>query len=301
MPMKRFITGRGCPYNCTFCHNQILKEVLKGRGRYVRKMPVGKVIEEILAVKTKYPLTSVHFSDDTFILDRKWLFEFLKRYKEKVNIPFSCNVRADLIDKKVVVALKRAGCRAVSFGVESGNEIIRNQILGKSLDDETILKAAKLLRKAKIKFLTTNMSGIPGEEEKDILATLELNRKIRPNFTRAFIFDAFPKLPLTQIAIERGDLRKDYSLVHYRLLSHEPIIKTVDPNLIRNMVYLFPLLIKLPLPLFLIRFICKTINSRWSYPFGRILQGWQEAGFFNVRFIPGMRYFFHIYRAFRLY
>lgn len=297
--MKRFITGRGCPYNCAFCHNQILKKTLKGKGKYVRKIPVEMVIKEILTVRANYPLTSVHISDDTFILDRKWLFEFLKTYKEKVNLPFSCNIRADLIDKKVALSLKKANCRAVSFGVESGNETIRNKILNKRLDNKTILRAVELLRKNKMKFLTTNMLGVPGEEEKDILETLEFNRKINPDYTRAFVFDAFPGLPLTQIAIKRGHLKKNYSLADFKALSHEPIIKNVNRNLIKNTTSLFYLLVKIPIPISLVRIMLKMPYNKVIYVIDRASQAFVEAKFFNISLMPGLRYFRHVFTVFK--
>jgi len=249
-------------------------------------------------VKAKYPLTSVHFSDDTFVLNKKWLFEFLKKYKEKIDIPFSCNVRADLIDKKIVLELKRAGCRAVSFGVESGNEIIRNQILGKTTDDKVILKTVKLLQKAKIQFLTTNMFGIPGEEEEDIWKTLEFNRRIKPNFTRAFIFDAYPGLPLSQTAIEKGHLRKDHSLANFKALSHEPIIKNVNKNLIKNTTSLFYLLVKIPIPICLMRICLKIPYNKFVYVIDRMSQAFVEARFFDISLIPGLKYFLHVFTVF---
>ena len=53
-------------------------------------------------------------------------------YKKEINIPFACLIRADLATDETVKLLKDAGCYLISFGIESGNENIRNTVLKKS-------------------------------------------------------------------------------------------------------------------------------------------------------------------------
>ena len=105
-PQKRFMTTRGCPYNCTFCFNHALMELYKDKGKYVRRRSVQNVIDEILQVKKKYSIKTVYFEDDTFILDRKWINEFLEEYRKKVNTPFICLIRANLVDEELVKLFK---------------------------------------------------------------------------------------------------------------------------------------------------------------------------------------------------
>ncbi|MGD9405872.1 MAG: cobalamin B12-binding domain-containing protein, partial [Anaerolineae bacterium] len=35
--IKHFLTGRGCPYNCTYCFNHALSELYRGKGRRFRQ------------------------------------------------------------------------------------------------------------------------------------------------------------------------------------------------------------------------------------------------------------------------
>ena len=151
LPVKRFISGIGCPYQCTFCHNPLHIQLFKGKGKFVRKKSVRRVIDEIRAVSDTYVLKNVHFSDDTFVLDKQWLQEFLETYRQEINMPFSCNIRIDQVDESMVRDMAHSGCYGVSFGIESGSERIRNNILKKNLDQNTIINNAKIIKKYGIK------------------------------------------------------------------------------------------------------------------------------------------------------
>ncbi len=58
-PSKHFITGRGCPFNCSFCSNKAYKSLYQGLGTMVRQPDPGKICEEISLIKRQYPLKSV--------------------------------------------------------------------------------------------------------------------------------------------------------------------------------------------------------------------------------------------------
>lgn len=298
LPMKRFITGRGCPFNCAFCHNQLLKNIFRDGGTYVRKMPVEKIIGEILEVRKRYPLKNVHFSDDTFVLHRTWVMQFCEAYKRDVGLPFSCNIRVDLLDEKLTAMLADAGCRAVSVGLESGSEQVRNQILRKQITNDTVMKGVLLLKEHGIAFLTTNMIGVPGESEGDIWDTLTFNRKIRPTFTRCFIFDAFPGLPLTEHAIRAGHLPQNYSLEYFSAMSHEPIVGNINRDMVKNLSLLFFLLVRIPIPVPVLKVSLKLGSGKLVYLVGRIIQAYVEAKFFRLPLLPGIRYAYHIAKSF---
>ena len=204
LPSKQFLSGRGCPYRCTYCLSGKFRHIFQSCGPIVRKKSVDYLLEEILEVRRLYPLNMVVFSDDTFILDKKWLFEFFEHYPTAIGLPYSCNIRADLVDEDVVRGLKNSGCRNVRWSVESGNSILRNEVLLRGMSDEQILNTAELLHKYKLPFSVGNLVGLPGESFDKMLETLELNIRIRPYLGIGNIFVPFPGLDLTRYAIEHG-------------------------------------------------------------------------------------------------
>ncbi|MDD5423184.1 MAG: radical SAM protein, partial [Candidatus Omnitrophica bacterium] len=166
-PEKYFMSGRGCPYNCSFCFNHIYMDLYRGKGPFVRHRKVDNVINEIRQVKERYKLELVYFLDDTWVLNKRWLHEFLPVYRREIGLPFIAYVRADIVDEALVAGLKEAGCRAVDMGVETGDECRRNIILKKKVTDAELKNASRLLRKHKLKFRTTNMLALPGETLED--------------------------------------------------------------------------------------------------------------------------------------
>jgi len=204
--IKHFIAGRGCPYGCTYCFNHALVAIYRGKGKHVRLRPASDVVDDVVAVRDRYPLEFVVFVDDTFILDREWLAEFAADYRLRVGLPFFCNVRANLVTEELVGVLRAAGCHSVSMGIESGNSEIRNNLLNRNLSQEQILQAAKLIRAGGLRFTSTNMIGLPGTTIEHDLETLDLNIAARPDYAHVFIFQPYPRTKLGQYALDNDML-----------------------------------------------------------------------------------------------
>jgi len=202
-PIKHFIAGRGCPYNCKYCFNEKYSKVYEGKGKRVRFRSVDNVIEEVKDVINKYPTKVVYFQDDTFILDKEWLKEFCEKYKE-INLPFHCHVRANLVDEEIVKMLKEAKCYSVHIAAETADDKIRNEVLNRNMSKEEILNSCKLLRKYGIKFMMQNMIGLPGGSLKKDLKTLKLNIKCKPNYAWVSIFQPYPGTELEKYCRENG-------------------------------------------------------------------------------------------------
>ncbi len=209
--MVMFMASRGCPYNCSFCFNKDMVRLVKGLGSWVRFRSVDNLIEEIEIVSRNRKIRHIDFHDDTFIVNRKWLFEFLDVYKRKYSIPFICKVRADLIDIDIARALKSAGCSRVSFGLESGDEKLRNLLLKKNVTDKQIRNAAAIFHEVGLPFFTYNMMGLPGERLNEAFKTLELNIEIKAKCAWTSIFQPFPGTQLAEYCLEKGFLKQPIS------------------------------------------------------------------------------------------
>ncbi len=207
-PNVHFMAGRGCPYSCSFCFNRSMRELCRELGPPVRMRSVDNLIEEIDGVNRKWGIEVVYFQDDTFVLDRDWLFDFLDRYASCLRLPFYCTVRADLVTADMARALRDAGCYRVSFGVESGVERIRREVLKKNVSDEQIREAASILHDAGITFQTTNMMGLPGETLADAVRTLELNIQIGADIAWTSIYQPYPGTELGDRTLAEGRVDK---------------------------------------------------------------------------------------------
>jgi anaerobic magnesium-protoporphyrin IX monomethyl ester cyclase len=202
--LKPFITGRGCPYNCSFCFNEAYSQLYGGKGRRTRRRSVDNVIRELKVVRDQYPLDFVMFLDDTFIINKKWLEELAARYQEEIGLPFWCQVRPNLVTEERAAMFKDMGCVSVSFGLETANDQLRYEVLNRHISKEQILKACRVLRDYGIKYSTNNMLGLPtGGLETDV-ETLDLNIKCQADYVNVFLYQPYPKTKLGEMALREG-------------------------------------------------------------------------------------------------
>lgn len=261
-PSKQFLSGRGCPYECTYCFNHKFRNMFKDSGPEIRKKSVTYLLDEIRQVKSRYPLKNIVFNDDTFILDKKWFLKFCERFIKEIGLTYTCNIRANLMNEEVAKALSKSNCVGVNWSIESGNEFLRNVVLKRSMSREQILKTAGLLRKYNIPNRIGNVIGLPGENFNQMLETLELNISARPNLGLANIFVPFPGLELTKYAIEKGY----YELKSNSVLPKDFFTKSVmnmslsENKAIQKLMCLFPIFVNFP-GLFLNAYLRKIMFS----------------------------------------
>jgi radical SAM superfamily enzyme YgiQ (UPF0313 family) len=295
MPMKRFIASMGCPYPCTFCHEPVIRAMYRQETKsdYVRRKSVRRVVDEIKYIKERYPLRHVHFSDDLFFIRNsyKWLEEFAEIYPKEVGIPWNCNIRYDSVRDVSADLLEKAGCYGAAVGLESGNQDIREKVIRKQSKNDHIVEGARLLRQKRIKVLTTNMIGLPGETLDHAFETVELNMVLQSNYVRANTFLLFPGLPLVEYAKQNGYLDKDFDMEKHVAEATEINIKTPYDREFRNVAALFWLMVKFT-PTW-IPFFKKVVALPDNIVF-RIIGSFnmvQELLFYRVRPVPALRYF----------
>ncbi|MDD4894820.1 MAG: radical SAM protein, partial [Candidatus Omnitrophica bacterium] len=187
------VTGRGCPYSCSYCCHSFYNRLYNDQAVKIRKRSVRGVIEEIVRFKKEFPLKFVVFDDDIFILPYNWLEEFCAEYKKHVDLPFFCYLRADLVDERTVQNLKSAGCFSVSMGIETAEENLRNRIFKRNMSREQIVSAAKLIKAYKIKLKASNIIAAPGSPLDVDLGTLELNILCKTDYSSVELLTPYPE------------------------------------------------------------------------------------------------------------
>lgn len=202
----RFQFCRGCPYDCTYCCNHIQKAVFPERKNYVRRVSVDRAIEELELVWDRYRFTNFVIDDDVFTLDPDWVLDFCNRFPSKLlgNTSFEVASRVEVLRQDMLAGLKAIGCEFVNIGLESGDEEIRRRVLNRKISDEMVINAAAMIHKAGLKFQTFNMVGIPGEGRRELLRTIRLNQKIKPDRIQVTIYYPYAHTRLGDHCFESG-------------------------------------------------------------------------------------------------
>ncbi len=212
-----FQTERGCPQACSYCTNNILRAIYKGKGDLLRTHSVDYVIEEFKRLKKKFPSIKVFDIRDETITVRKldWLREFSKRYREEIGIRFKCLAEpatmafGDVSDEKIRL-LVEAGLTDIIIGIQSGSDRLNKEVYNRFITAEQVLKCAQIVNKYKDKLTVMYdiISCNPYETNEDIIATIRLLQKIpKPYFLSVNNLIFFEGTPLYRKALEDGLLK----------------------------------------------------------------------------------------------
>lgn len=206
-PMIQIFSSRGCPFHCNFCS---YPETMSGRN--LRRRSVKNFVDEIEYICKEMPeIQEIFIEDDTFTADRKRVIEICKEIiKRGLHPIWSCNTRADL-PYEVMKWMKKAGCRLLVVGYESGNQDVLDQTR-KGIKLEQSLEFARNTKKLKIKVFGCFMIGLKGDNLKTIEETFRFAKKVYPDMVFFQQAVPFPGTAFYQWVKEEGYLKtEDYS------------------------------------------------------------------------------------------
>lgn len=186
-------TGRGCPYFCNFCAaNSIYKA--QGVIKKVRCQSLDNVFANIETLVKKYKIDGLYILDDTFTISEERVLEFCERIKP-FKLCWGADTRVNLINEKMLKAMKDSGCVQLDFGVETGSPEMLKKI-AKGITREQIIEAFRMCDEIGIRTLANILINLPGEEERHIKETESLLEKIRPTVINVSVLKPYPATPI---------------------------------------------------------------------------------------------------------
>ena len=204
-------TQRGCPFGCTYCAARMYNELYEGTGlEYGRRRTHGSVLAELLQLREQDRLGYVIFLDDTFTINHSWVMEFCRVYGAEVGAPFSLHARVETVNEKLLGMLAAAGCKQITYGVESGSERVRRKIMHRQVTNERFKDVFRWTRSAGITVTANYMLGLPGESRDDLQRTLDLAEELEVLDFGYFVFYPYPGTQLFTVCRDNGFLPSDY-------------------------------------------------------------------------------------------
>ena len=189
-------TSRGCFAKCTFC------TVACTHGRHVRLRSAQHVADEICYWYNKgYYMIVV--TDDNFTVNRARVLELCNLLRhgnlKGLQIKLDNGVRADCVDEELLEAMFAAGINKISFGVESANEhVLENIKKGESL--ARIENAIRLALKTGMQVHLTFIIGLPGESEQDVRRSFEFAKRMGVHNVAFYTLIPYPESELFEWA-----------------------------------------------------------------------------------------------------
>jgi radical SAM superfamily enzyme YgiQ (UPF0313 family) len=160
--------GRGCPFACTFCStNDFFR-------RSFRLRSPQRVLRDMRSIAAVHGIRNFELVHDMFTIDRRRVEEFCHAMIASGDgFTWACSARTDRIDEELLDLMRRAGCRSIFFGVETGSARMQ-RIIDKHLDPR---RAAQIVEAAERRGIGTTVSfimGFPEETADDLRDTVRL-------------------------------------------------------------------------------------------------------------------------------
>jgi radical SAM superfamily enzyme YgiQ (UPF0313 family) len=105
------------------------------------------------------------------------------------------NNRVELADEETLLLMKQAGCKEISYGIESADENVLKQ-LGKNLNLKKAIQAIDKTKKIGIRVNLFFMIGVPGETKESLIKSISFIKQTRPQ-----IFGFAPYIPMPNTPI----------------------------------------------------------------------------------------------------
>ncbi len=240
-----FEMNRGCPYTCTYCINSGFHQLYDSVGGYFREQDISRLIEEMVEKKEKYNLSFVYLVAESFLTTTRKRIEEFGRLYSQVGLPFWVEARPESISRDKVDMLHDIGCEGISIGVESGNDKLRRDLLGRNITNERIIQAFELLSDCEIRVSANNIIGFPTETREMVFDTIELDREIDAHGIMVSFFSPYRGCTLRQVCELEGYIKEDEIAEDYRLGPSMDMPQLSRSELV-GLHRTFPLYVKFP-------------------------------------------------------
>lgn len=198
-------TSRGCPNHCVYCSSFAVWQH-HWRGRSAKN-----VVDEIEMLINKYGAKEICFYDDSMSVDKKRMADICKTIiKRKLDFKWSTpnGIAHWTLDKTLLKLMKKAGCYRITFGIESGDPLMRRWI-GKPYSLEQAKDLTQYANNLGFWTLATNIIGFPYETREQIDKTLDYSINSDVDFASFFRLGLRPGAPVYEIFKKEGWLPKE--------------------------------------------------------------------------------------------
>ena len=216
------VSGRGCPYKCSFCASSAM------HGQKLRLRSAENVVDEMEYLVNDHNIEMVAFMDDTFTLNNKRVYEICETIKDRgLDNYWGCTARVDTISEDLLKTMKDAGCITMFLGVESADQQFLNQI-NKNTNINRIKKTFQLTKDFGMRTIATVVLGMPGDTKRSITTTIKFVKTLDPSYAVFSLATPYPGTDFYLNAVSENLIKiNDWS--KYTLLS--PVLETVDCSL----------------------------------------------------------------------
>jgi anaerobic magnesium-protoporphyrin IX monomethyl ester cyclase len=199
-PYSFLVSSRGCPAGCKYCIKHVSYQ-------YSVRLRSPELLMEEIRILYNLGVHNIHMYADLFTVNRDQVIELCKQIiNSDMKITWTANSRVDYVDEEMLQLMGQAGCMMISWGIESGNEMILKKA-HKGYRMEQAANALKWAHKAGIKNWGYFIVGLPGETVDTIKQTIDFSKKLPLDIALFHVAAPYPGTPFFFEVVENGWFR----------------------------------------------------------------------------------------------
>ena len=198
---------RGCPLDCTYCSTSMIE------GKAIRRRSPDQMVKWLAELR-KTGCRNFNFVDNTFNLPLPYAKELCRQViQAKLDLNLWCLIYPKSIDRELVELMRRAGCRQISFGFESGSDRMLRS-LNKRFDKREVSAVSKMFAEAGIERMGFLLLGGPGETKGSVEESLSFADSLNLETLKITVgVRIYPQTPLARTALGEGVIKADEDLL----------------------------------------------------------------------------------------
>lgn len=206
-------SARGCPFQCNYC--------VKSFGTKLTEKTAEHILDEIQRLIDLHHIRSLRFIDDTFTINKKRVVDICKgMIDRKFNLEWTCLTRTDTLNEEMLIWMKKAGCKRINFGIESGSDRILT-LYNKKTDLDEARQNLLLCKKHGIETMGFFIVGFPEETREDFEQSMRFAIDSKLDYIIVGELIPYPGTAL----YEKIKDQVDFSIFPYRNTFKDPAIK----------------------------------------------------------------------------
>ncbi|MEP6714283.1 MAG: radical SAM protein [Terriglobia bacterium] len=213
VPFLPMWSSRGCPIGCHYCPYPV------GQGLPWRHRSAKNVVDEVAHLVNDLGIRYIVFRDPMFSLNQRRVVEICDGIVERgLKVEWRCETRVDYLNEATLVAMARAGCEGINFGIESSDVAIQKGVGRRPISREQFVTCVNTCRRLGIKTFAFFIIGLPGDTARTILETIGFAITIKPDWVQFTAASPFIGTKLRTWAVSQGLAAEDeYAYIN----SHE--------------------------------------------------------------------------------
>lgn len=192
-PYGTIYTSISCPFNCEFC---CIKSFYNNKFQF---RPVDDVMEDFEYLANNNVI-HIKMMDELFVFHQKRANEILDKL---IAINYDFNIwayaRIDTVNPQILEKLKKAGVNWLAYGIETGNDDIRKNILKGNFNKQKIRDVVKMTKDYGIHIVGNYMFGFWEDNIKTMKETLDFAKELNTEYANFYCTVAYPESKLYEI------------------------------------------------------------------------------------------------------